>query len=155
MDAQRSMDTVDVLKHLVETCRDREESYRSAQEGTNDPGLRELCAVYITQSVELRRELEDALRRYGIETRQSGTPAGAMFRSWMAFKAAVANDDEATILSDCEREEDAASRNYRVALQVGLPSEVSTLISRHADQLEATHRHIQTLRDRAQTGSNV
>jgi uncharacterized protein (TIGR02284 family) len=148
-------DALSVLRHLVDTCRDREDRYRAAQEDTDDPALKALCAQYARQSAELRRELEGAVRRYGVEPGATRSSAGAVFRSWKTLRAAMDNDDDAALLSECEREEELAARQYRLALQSCLAPELASLVSRQAEDLGAAHRSVQTVRRRAHTSPSL
>jgi uncharacterized protein (TIGR02284 family) len=66
-------------------------------------------------------------------------------RGWINIKAAVTGKDEGAIISECERGEDVAKRNYQHALEQTLPSDVRLLIERQYMQVKDAHDHVRSL----------
>jgi uncharacterized protein (TIGR02284 family) len=54
-----------------------------------------------------------------------------------------------TILSECERGEDAAVARYRKALKQNLPADIHALVLRQFEGAQRNHDMIKALRDRA------
>jgi uncharacterized protein (TIGR02284 family) len=66
----------------------------------------------------------------------------------MGLKAAVTGGDEAAILSECERGEDAAMSGYRAAFNADVPASVRQIIERQFAEVKEAHNRIRSL-DRA------
>lgn len=62
--------------------------------------------------------------------------------------SAPSGDDDASILSDCERREDRAIVAFRDALEAALPSNVRRTVEREFDSLLARLGSLRALRDR-------
>lgn len=147
MTTRTDTETTDVLRELLQTCRDREQGYRTARDGIRNIELQQLFESYAQQSVRLAHELQEALRQHGGHPEAGGSVAGAAFRGWMQLKAALTRGDEGAVLAECERGEDVATERYQRALQQPVPDAVRTLISRQWNELEQAHNHIRMLRD--------
>lgn len=138
-------DAAKTLNGLIETCKDGENGFRTAAEGVEDPTLKRLFESYAQQRGEFAAELQVEVRRAGKDPADTGHVAGALHRGWMNIKTAVAGRDEAAIISECERGEDVAVRNYREALERTLPAELRALIERQFLQVKDAHDHIRSL----------
>src|SRR5207253_8445333 len=105
--------TIDVLKNLLETCRDGQEGYRQSAENVNSP---EFKSFFNEQSLTRGRfvgEIENELHRLGeLDVDRSGSIAGSLHRTWIDLKSNVGMSDEA-ILSSVERGEDTAKSAYQ------------------------------------------
>ena len=138
-------DPVDILNGLIETCRDGEEGFRHASEAVEDPTLARLMASYSQQRAEFGRELREEVVRLGRVPAESGHLTAAVHRGWMDLRAAVASDDEAAIVAECERDEDAADRTFRQAMEGALPEVTRRLVERQFLQVKEAHDHIRSL----------
>ena len=65
---------------------------------------------------------------YGEDVDESGTVAAAVHRGWIDLKAAVSKRDEAAVITECERGEELAVKNYEDALKTDLPAETRVLV---------------------------
>lgn len=139
---------VSTLNNLIETCRDGQEGFKTAAEGVNNPELRELFHEYSRQRAGFVGELEDEVRRLGGEPDATGSVTASLHRGWMGLKAALTGGDEASILAECERGEDAAMSNYRAAFNVDLPANVRQMAERQFAGIKEAHNKIRNL-DRA------
>lgn len=139
---------VSTLNNLIETCRDGQEGFKTAAEGVNNAELKELFYSYSQQRASFAGELQDEVRRLGGEPDTTGSVTASLHRGWMDLKAAVTGGDEAAILAECERGEDAAMSNYRAAFNVDLPANCRQIVERHFAEIKEAHNHIRNL-DRA------
>jgi len=138
-------DVVDILNGLVETLKDGENGFRSSAEGVEDPTLKRLFESYSQQRAEFAAELQSEIRRAGKDPSESGHVMGALHRGWINIKAAVTGKDEGAIISEAERGEDVAVRNFREALEKPLPAEIRALIERQFLQVKESHDHVRSL----------
>jgi uncharacterized protein (TIGR02284 family) len=145
MTASKARDVTDVLNELIEICRDGEQGFRTAAAGIGDPTLRRLFESYAEQRASFARELQAEVARRGGEPARSGDALGALHRGWMKIREAASGNDEAAILAECERGEDAAVRAYRDAADRRMPGETGDLVDRQYVQVKDAHDHVRML----------
>jgi uncharacterized protein (TIGR02284 family) len=138
-------EAIDVLNGLIETLKDGEKGFRSAAEGVEDVNLQRLFLSYASQRAEFATELQSEVSRLGGDPADHGHAAGAIHRGWINIKAAVTGKDEGAIISECERGEDVAVRNYRQALEKNLPTDIRAVVERQFVQVKEAHDHIRSL----------
>jgi uncharacterized protein (TIGR02284 family) len=68
------------------------------------------------QRHQFAEELQDMVRALDVVPETTGSTAGAMHRGWIRLRSALTHGDEAPILAECERGEEAAVAQYREAL---------------------------------------
>lgn len=139
---------VSTLNSLIETCRDGQEGFKSAAEGVDNSELKELFYTYSQQRAGFVGELQDEVRRLGGEPDTTGSVTASLHRGWMDLRAAVTGGDEASVLAECERGEDAAMSAYRAAFNVDLPASCRQMVERQFAEIKEAHNHIRNL-DRA------
>jgi len=138
-------DIASTLNGLIETCKDGEQGFQSAAEGVKDPNLQRLFQSYSQQRAEFASELQTEVKRLSEDPVDSGHVAGALHRGWLNIKAAVSGKDEGAIISECERGEDVAVRNYREALEKGLPSNIQMIVERQFLEVKQAHDQVRSL----------
>lgn len=138
-------DVASTLNGLIETLRDGEQGFRTAADGVEDPELKRLFLSLSAQRGEFAGQLEPELLRLGKEPSEHGHIAGALHRGWINLKAAVTGKDEGAIVSEAERGEDIAVKNYREALQKGLPATLQLIVERQYVQIQDAHDHVRSL----------
>jgi uncharacterized protein (TIGR02284 family) len=148
----RDSDAVGILDGLIETCRDGEDGFRHAADGVADPSLARLLVSYSQQRAEFGQELRKEVVRLGHVPAESGYLAAAIHRGWMDPRA-VASTDEAAIVAECERGEDAAVRNFATAIGGWLPEATRRIVERQFLQLKEAHEHLRSL-ERSGAGSH-
>jgi len=121
---------VSTLNTLIETCKDRENGFRTAADAVNNDELKTLFSSYAGQSAQYAAELQDEVRRLGGDPEVKGSVAGWFLRGWMQLKSAVTARDEAAIIAECERGEDSARNNFESALKETLPTSVQAMLHR-------------------------
>ncbi|MGB8167899.1 MAG: PA2169 family four-helix-bundle protein [Chthoniobacteraceae bacterium] len=138
-----------VLNSLIETCKDGQEGFRTAAENVKSADSKALFFELATQRQQFASELQGLVDGLGDEPEKSGSIAGALHRGWIDLKAAVTNDDEHSILAECERGEDSAAAEYHKALEQNhLPQNVRAIVERQATAVQAAHDRVRALRDR-------
>jgi len=143
-----SEQAVSTLNSLIETCRDGQEGFKTAAEGVDNAELKELFYSYSQQRAGFVGELQDEVRRLGGEPDTTGSVTASLHRGWMGLRAALTGGDEAAVLAECERGEDAAMSNYRAAFNVDLPANIRQMVERQFAEIKEAHNHIRNL-DRA------
>jgi uncharacterized protein (TIGR02284 family) len=139
--------TIATLNDLIETCQDGREGFREAAEGASRSDLKELLNKYSNERAAFESELQGLVRGLGATPEHSGSLTAALHRGWMDIKAAVAGNDDAAILNECERGEDSAKKAYQEALETELPDYVRTAVQAQYDSVLVAHDRIKSLRD--------
>jgi uncharacterized protein (TIGR02284 family) len=139
-------DTLDLLKDLIQTCKDGETGYLHAAGVATDPQLK---AYFTEQSLERARfgkELRAEAERLGDKPETSGSVSAVLHRVWFETKATVGMGDQ-SILNSVEQGEDRAKKEYEEALASPLPSDVHAIIERQAESVIKAHDHVRDMRD--------
>ena len=137
--------TISTLNNLIETCKDGENGFRTASDGVKNQELKTLFLTYSQQRAQFASELQAEVRRLGGDAEQTGSVAATLHRGWINIKSAVTGEDEGAVISECERGEDSAVRNYQDALKENLPAELQTIIQRQYTQVKEAHDRIRAL----------
>src|SRR5438105_14043964 len=110
-------ETISTINDLIETLKDGQEGFRQAAEGVEDPELKSLFNEFSLQRSRFAGELQSQAVSLGqSKPEDSGSAAGAMHRTWINLKSAIAQRDDRAILADCERGEDSAVNEYLHAM---------------------------------------
>jgi uncharacterized protein (TIGR02284 family) len=146
-------DVADVLKDLVECCKDGEYGFRECAEQVKREDLK---TTFLQRADDCRRgaqELNDCLRRYGHATEDSGSTMGAMHRGWVSIKSKLMSYDDKAVLEEAERGEDNAKARYSKALQKNLPADVRQVVERQMQGVQRNHDQVKMLRDQFRAAS--
>jgi uncharacterized protein (TIGR02284 family) len=138
-------EVIATLNNLVETCKDGQNGFRTAAEGLKNSELTTLFNTYSQQRAQLAAELQSEVRRLGGEPEETGSTAAVVHRGWINIKSAVTGEDEAAVISECERGEDSAVEAYEEALETDLPNDVKEIVSRQFSQVKEAHDRIRSL----------
>jgi len=145
--------SIDVLNDLIEINNDRVAGFEKAAKdlGDEDQELRGIFEQYAGESRTYSTELATAVRESGQDAEDGSSATGALHRAWLDVKATFTGHDRKSILAECERGEDAIKKAYRTALEDDndLPFEVSDIIRRQQQGIQAAHDRIKALRDSA------
>ena len=147
--------TIDTLNDLIETCQDGFDGFREAAEGADTEALKTLFTKYSTERAAYASELQGLVSGLGATPEHDGSLSAALHRGWMNIKEAVSGNDDAAILSECERGEDSAKKAYQEALKQDLPDFVRTVAQKQYEGILIAHDHIKSLRDSFNTKSNT
>lgn len=139
-------DTLNLIKDLIETCKDGETGYVHAASVATDPQLK---AYFTEQSLERARfgkELRAEAERLGEKPDASGSVSAVLHRVWFETKATVGLGDQ-SILNSVEQGEDRAKKDYEKALASELPSDLRAIIQRQAESVIRAHDYVRDMRD--------
>jgi len=139
--------TLNVLRELIEVCKDGETGYTHAAGIANDQKLR---AYFQEESLERGRFVKDLTHEaeaLGDKPDTSGSVAGTLHRLWFAAKADLGMGDQ-SILNSVEQGEDRAKQAYEKALKEDLPADVRGILQQQAQSVFAAHDYVRDLRDK-------
>jgi uncharacterized protein (TIGR02284 family) len=144
---------ISTINSLIETLKDGQEGFKQASEAVNDSHLKSLFSEFSLQRAKFAGELQSEARNLGeSEPEKSGSTSGAMHRAWIDLKSAVTSGDDHAILSECERGEDSAIKEYKEAMEEEeLSAPIRDIISRQYSEVKSAHDRIKVLRDTAKT----
>lgn len=146
---------IETLNDLLETSRDGELGFREAAEHTRTPSLSALFGRRADTCRQAAVELQDQIKRLGGELDEGGTVTGAAHRVWVHIRGLFGGASDETMLSECERGEDAALARYRKALKQNLPHDIHAIVQRQFEGAQRNHDMIKALRDRARAESKA
>ena len=121
---------VSVLNDLIETCKDGANGFRTAAAAVQHADAKALFTSRVPTIEGAAAELQAQVRRLGGDAETTGSVAAAVHRGWIGLKSAVTGKDDAAIITECERGEQLAVKNYEDALKKDLPAEVRAIVER-------------------------
>lgn len=137
---------ISALNNLIETCKDGEQGFRTAADGVKNGELKTLFLAYSQQRAQFAGELQSEVRHLGGDPENRGSIAATLHRGWIDIKSAVTGEDEGAIISECERGEDSAVKNYEDALKEDLPANIRSIIEQQFTQIKEAHDRIRALK---------
>lgn len=142
--------TREVVNDLIRINNDRIEGYEKAikelPEGNAD--LKNLFSGFISQSRELKSELQTYSGPLDEDAGNETTTAGKVYRGWMGVKQTFAMDDRKAVLESCEFGEDAAQKAYSDAeMEDQVSAAVKAMIMQQKRELRRSHDEVKKLRD--------
>lgn len=144
---------VETLNHLLENARDGALGFREAAEHAQSASLKHLLRRRADSCTQAASELHEQLHQVGGRVDEGGTLAGAAHRVWTHIRGLFGGGSDETMLTECERGEDAAVARYRDALQQNLPPDLHALVLRQFEVVQRNHDRIKGMRDRARAES--
>jgi len=121
-------DVILVLNGLINTCRQGEEAFKSAAENIQNSEFRRLFNIFSQQRAQFVSELQAEVHRLGGEAPKAGNSTTTL-RNWTNVRSMVLRD-EASIIAECQREEESAVNDYQEALKADLPLDVQYVVKR-------------------------
>lgn len=141
-------DIAPVLKSLIETCKDGQEGFRTAAEAIEgDDRLKSFLHSCSEQRGRFVSELEEETRKLGDFSTESSSIASSLHRGWINLKSALTGKDSHSILTECERGEDSALKEYQKALDAGLPVLLDAVVARQRQEIVIAHSAVREARD--------
>lgn len=147
--------TITILNGLIETCEDGAKGFRTAAEAVKHPAAKTLFTSRVPAIEHAAAELQAEVRRFGGTPQTSGSVAAKIHRGWIDLKAAVTGQDDAAIITECERGEQVAVHNYQEALKHELPSNIRTIVERQYQGAVQNLERVNTLGASAGAGKPV
>jgi len=147
METQKNV--IEVLNDLIEINNDRVEGYAKAAEAAreNNQDLLSIFDRMKKQSAEYVNQLSNHVMQAGGKPRTGTTISGKLYRGWMDVKNAFTSNDRLSILSSCERGEDAMQSAYKAALTENIPGNIRELIVKQKNDLKLAHDEMKEKRD--------
>lgn len=136
-------EVISILTDLIETCKAGEECFSDAATHIANNEFRRLFSIFVQQRLQFVQELEAEIHRLGGDPSRAGI-GGKLHRTWMNLKSAVTRD-EASIISECQREEEAAVNDYQEALKADLPLDVQYVVKRQYMDIKDAYDRIRIL----------
>jgi uncharacterized protein (TIGR02284 family) len=136
---------VSTINNLIQVCHDGENGFKLAADAAKTPHVKTLFERFSRQRAEMARELEEHVRRLGGSPSTGGSVAGAVHHGWMNIKSLVTGGDEAAIIAEAERGEDAAKNAFTKALKDPLPAGARELIEQQAAIINVAHDEVRAL----------
>jgi len=148
MNAQQE-ETLTVLNHLIEICREGQEGFRMAAEAIeDDTELKMLLSSFSLQRAKFAGELESMAITMGEhDPDREAAPPSILHRGWIHLRSMITGKSLHAILSECERGERVAKEAYQKALRNDLPEPVREMILNQRQEVIASHNTVRTLRD--------
>ncbi len=137
--------TASTLNQLIRICKDGESGFLAAAGTVEDVNLRRLFESYSQQRAEFAAELQLEVHRMAEDPVDTGHATGALHRAWIDIKGGISGRDEGAIISECERGEDTAVREYQEALDSELPADLRLIIERQFLLIKEAHDQIRSL----------
>jgi uncharacterized protein (TIGR02284 family) len=146
---QNTKEVIEVLNDLIQINNDRIAGYEKAirESKPEDNDLKILYASMVAESHRMKIALAVEVQAFGAEIEQGTTTSGKIYRTWMEVRAIFAGHDRHSILVNCEAEEDATQRAYRMALNHDLPAYIRDLLISQQESLEESREEIIAFRD--------
>ncbi len=146
-------ESISLLNDLIETSKDGEKGFQTSAEDIKHP---ELKAFFLSRSAEIAtavRELQAEVRALGGDPETSSSVSGTLHRAWVDLKSTLTGKDDVAILNEVERGEDVALKAYKEArqkaIEKNLPANVTALIDKQLQGVQANHDKVKALRDQA------
>src|SRR5262249_53488400 len=125
-------DVISILQNLVETCTTGQSTFRNSAESIHNSEFRRLFNIFSQQRAQFIAELHSEVTRLGGDL-GSADDVAVQKNNTIPFKTPSSNSamrDEATVISECQREEEAAVNDYHDALNADFPLAVQYLANR-------------------------
>jgi uncharacterized protein (TIGR02284 family) len=137
-------EVISILSDLIETCKDGEECFRDAAEHIANSEFRRLFSIFVQQRAQFVQELQAEINRLGGDANKGIDLGGKLHRTWINLKSAVLRN-EASIISECQREEESAVNDYQEALKADLPLDVQYVVKRQYMDIKDAYDRIRIL----------
>jgi len=140
--------SISTLNSLIETLKDGQEGFKQAADGVVDLQLKSLFNEYSRQRARFANALQTQAQSLGeSKPERSSSAEGALHRAWINLKSAVTRGNDHAILSECERGEDSAVKEYEKALNDDLSPSLREIVSSQYSEVKNAHDRIRNLRD--------
>lgn len=144
-------EVISILDGLMNTCKRGQDVFRGAAENIQNSEFRRLFNIFSQQRAQFTTELQTELHRLGGKVHESMDAASKVelpgntlpFRSTPAKSAGIR--DEATVIGECQREEEVAVNDYQEALKADLPLDVQYVVKRQYMDIKDAYDRIRIL----------
>jgi uncharacterized protein (TIGR02284 family) len=126
-------EVISVLNNLIETCTRGQNGFRNAAESIQNSEFRRLFNIFSQQRAQFITELQSEVHRLGGEASKSDEARTAPDKT-IPFRPTATKvggmRDEATVIAECQLEEETAVNDYQEALKADLPLDVQYVVKR-------------------------
>jgi uncharacterized protein (TIGR02284 family) len=142
-------EVISILERLIQTCNRGREGFRNAAESIQNSEFRRLFNIFAQQRGQFITELKAEAHRLSgdgnIEAEGLTEPSGKTlpFRSPASKVGSIR--DEATVIAECQREEEAAVNEYQEALKADMPLDVQYVVKRQYMDIRDAYDRIRIL----------
>ena len=136
-------EVVSILKDLITKCEKGRDSFRNAAENIQNSEFRRLFNIFSQQRAQFVSELRAELHRLSTGEMAPPTPAEPFDRTTTVKMGGTEN--ESSIISQCEREEEAAVSRYEDAMKADLPLDVQYVLKRQFMDIKDAYDRIRIL----------
>ncbi|WP_419184521.1 PA2169 family four-helix-bundle protein [Botrimarina mediterranea] len=138
------------MRELRRLCVDSSKGFEECAELTDSAGLKSLFIAIADERRGLDAELERQIEWNEGHEEEDGSYLAAMHRAWIKVRDAMSGKhDDAYILSEAERGEDAIKEAYEDALKETTGSPIHSLLADQYLQVKDAHDRVRDLRDAA------
>jgi uncharacterized protein (TIGR02284 family) len=142
-------DMIHILADLIETCRGGQNTFQNAAESVSNNEFRRLFNIFSQQRAQFITELRSEIGRLD-EHSHSENKGAAHANNTVPFQVPNTSDsgalrDEATVIAECHREEEAAVNDYQEALKADLPLDVQYVVKRQYMDIKDAYDRIRIL----------
>lgn len=149
--AMKRDDVIAVLNDLIETSEDGMKDFHACADAVKGSEAKMFFNDRVRMIERGLKELTEEVRRLGGEPEMHGTARGAMRRGMIDVKSALTGKDDAAVLTECERAEEAAVKKYQDALAKDIPQEVRAIVERQLGGVMENRDRVHMLKDSART----
>ena len=134
------------LNHLIEVGKNGELTCMTGAREVSNAEMRSVLSGTADTCRNSVTELQTLVSSLGAVPRDRGTMTGTMHRGWMEIMHIIAPHNDDAVLQLCEREEEAARREYRSALTKDMPDEIRSVLLRQYEGMQKYHERIHAMR---------
>jgi uncharacterized protein (TIGR02284 family) len=142
-------EVISVLENLAETCRRGIKTFRDAADSIDNSEFRRLFNIFSQQRTQFLTEIQAEAHRLSGQSGRGSPAATATASNTVPFRPASTRQagarDQASVIAECQREEEAAVNDYNDALQTDLPLDVQYVVKRQYMDIKDAYDRIRIL----------
>src|SRR5262245_25384071 len=141
-------EAISILNGLVEACGRAERLFRGAAEDIRNSEFRRIFNIFAQQRTQFISELQAETHRLGGDVGTIGShAAGEPLTTIPLGRSSAQADirDEAAVIVECKREEEASVNDYQEALKADLPLDVQYVVKRQYMDIKDAYDRIRIL----------
>jgi uncharacterized protein (TIGR02284 family) len=144
-----SIEVIAILDGLVVTCEKGRDRFRDAAESIQNREFRRLFNIFSQQRDQFITELKSEVHRLSSDVSAEPEDLAELPRNTLPFRRPAAGKaalrEEAIIMAECRREEEAAVNDYQAALSADLPLDVQYVVKRQYVDIKDAYDRIRIL----------
>ena len=142
-------EVISILDDLIDACKRGQDVFRTAADSIQNSEFRRLFNIFSQQRAQFITELQaEAHRLGGDAAKNASAPASGnvlpFLQSSTTVKSAGARD-EASVIAECQQEEETAVNDYQEALKADLPLDVQYVVKRQYMDIKDAYDRIRIL----------